>query len=332
MHPGATVNQSLLDMPVERALRRLVRRQVATAARGLERARNPGDHKGLHAFRVAIRRLRSLLRAYQPWLGRAAGNKPRRRLRELTRTTNAARDAHVQLTWLAAEAPSLDREDRAGVAWMRKKLRSRQRGMTRAAVAQLGLDFARATRLLDRRLGKPKDLDECPFRSAFGELLEPAADKFRMRLAANEGPGDDKSIHRTRIQVKRLRYLVEPLRNASEEARAVDKRLRKLQKLLGEMHDTQVIETELAAAVEEAAAEKARSMHELAVEGEARRLAQARRRDEVLGLLVLAGRARARRDTLYETFSEEWIANRASELDRELRALSASLRAGGDPA
>ena len=144
MTSGAAVNKSLLDIPVERALRRLVRRHVAAAARGLERARNPDDHKGLHAFRVAIRRLRSLLRAYRPWLGRAAGNKPRRRLRELTRTTNAARDAHVQLTWLAAEAPSLDREDRAGVAWMRKKLRSRQRGMTVARQSHSSVSISRA--------------------------------------------------------------------------------------------------------------------------------------------------------------------------------------------
>ena len=316
-------------MPVERALRRLVRRHVAAAARGLERARNPDDHKGLHAFRVAIRRLRSLLRAYRPWLGRAAGKKPRSRLRDLTRATNAPRDAHVQLTWLATETPSLDREDRPGVAWLRRKLRARQRGASRSAVAQLGRDYARATQLLERRLGEVKDPGECPFRSAFGEVFEPAADKLRLRLAAIAGAGDDKSIHRTRIQVKRLRYLVEPLRNVTGEARAVDKRLRKLQKLLGELHDIQVIESELAAAVEEAAGEKARHMHELAVEGETRRLVQARRRDEGLGLLVLAGRARARRDALYETFNVDWLADRADALDRELGALGESLRQGG---
>ena len=324
------MKQSLLDTPLERALRRLVRRQVAAAARGLERARNPDDPKGLHAFRVAVRRLRSLLRAYRPWLGRAAGKKPRRRLRDLTRATNAARDAHVQLTWLATEVPSLDREDRPGLAWMRKRLRGRRRGASRSAVAQLGRDFARATELLERRLGEMKDLGDFPFRSAFGELHDPAADKLRLCLAAIAGPGDDKNIHRTRIQVKRLRYLVEPLRNVTKEARAVDKRLRKLQKLLGELHDIQVIEAELAAGVEEAASEKARHMHELVVEGETRRLAQARRRDEGLGLLVLAGRARARRDALYGTFNVEWLANRADALDRELRALSESLGQGGE--
>ena len=323
------MKQPLLDLPVERALRRLVRRQLAAAARALERARNPDGHQGLHAFRVAIRRLRSLLRSYRPWLGRAAGRKPRRRLRELARSTNAARDAHVQLTWLAGEAATLEPEDRAGLAWMRTRLRRRQRDASRGAARQLGDDFARAAGLLERRLGELKDSDECPFRSAFGEVFEPAAGKFRLRLAAIAGPGDYRNIHRTRIQVKRLRYLVEPLRNAVEEARAIDKRLRKLQQLLGELHDIQVIEAELADGVEAAATEKARRMHELTVAGATRRLAQERRRDEALGLLVLAGRARAQRDALYGTFDEEWLADRASALDRELRALSAWLRRGG---
>jgi CHAD domain-containing protein len=320
---------SLLELPVERVLRRLVRRQLAAAARGVERAQVPDDHKGLHAFRVAIRRLRSLLRAYRRRLGRAAGKKPRRRLRELSRVTNAARDAHVQLTWLSAEAASLESEDQPGLAWMRKRLRSRQRGFNRSTRAQLARDFARAAKMLDRRLGEMKVSDESRFRSAFGEVFVPTADKFRLRLAAIAGSGDYKNIHRTRIQLKRLRYLVEPLRNVLEEARAVDKRLRKLQMLLGKLHDIQVIEAELAAGIEGAAAEKARRMHELAVEGDARRLAQARRRDEGLGLLVLAGRARAQRDELYESFNEEWLADRADALDRELLALGEGLRRGG---
>lgn len=316
------MKQALLDLPVERALRRLVRRQLAAAARALERARNPREHKGLHAFRVAIRRLRSLLRSYRPWLGRAAGRKARRRLRELARSTNAARDAHVQLTWLAGEAATLEPEDRPGFAWMRTRLRRRQRDANRGAARRLGDDFGRAARLLERRLGELEDSNGIPFRAVFGEVFEPAANKFRMRLAAIAGSGDYRNIHRTRIQVKRLRYLVEPLRNAVEAARAIDKRLRKLQQLLGELHDIQVIEAELADGVEAAATEKARRMHELTVGGDTRRLTQERRRDEALGLLVLAGRARAQRDALYKTFDDEWLSDRASALDRELRALS----------
>lgn len=323
------MKQPLLDLPVERALRRLVRRQLAAATRALESARKPNDHKGLHAFRVAIRRLRSLLRSYRPWLGRVAGRKACRRLRELARSTNPARDAHVQLTWLAGEAATLEPEDRAGFAWMRTRLRRRQRDASRGASGKLGRDFARAAGLLERRLAELEDSEDRPFRAAFGEVFEPAANRFRQRLKAIAGPGDDRNIHRTRIQVKRLRYLVEPLRNAVEEARAIDRRLRKLQQLLGELHDIQVIEAELADGVEAAATEKARRMHELTVAGQARRLVQERRRDEALGLLVLAGRARARRNALYRRFDEDWLEDGAHALDRELHALSEWLSRGG---
>jgi CHAD domain-containing protein len=326
--PLPTVKESLLELPVEQVLRRLVRRHLAAAARGLERTRDPDDHKALHAFRVAIRRLRSLLRAYHRWLGRVAGKKPRRRLRDLARATNAARDAHVLLTWLGTQKVSLEMEDQPGLAWMRKRLHSRQSDFKRSCRGELTRDFARVTKLLRNRLAKMKVSEEGRFRSAFGEVFAPTADEFRLRLAAIMGSGDYKNIHRTRIQVKRLRYLVEPLRNMLEEARAVDQRLRKLQKLLGSLHDIQIIEAELAAAIEVAAAEKARRMHELAVEGETRRLQQARRRDEGLGLLVLAGRARAQRDTLYGAFVETWLAGRADALDRELRALGNRLTQG----
>src|SRR5690606_26515453 len=127
------------------------------------------------------------------------------------------------------------------------------------------------------------------------------------------------------IQAKRLRYLVEPLRSSSEAAGAVVKRLRKLQDLLGDLHDLHLIEAELAAAVEEAAREEARRMFRLAVAGKERRLSRERRRDERLGILALAARARARRDVLYERLAEKWLADHAGALERELRALQDSL-------
>ena len=55
------------------------------------------DREALHDFRVAVRRLRSVLRAYRRWLGRAAARKARRRFRSLAATTNDGRDAEVQL-------------------------------------------------------------------------------------------------------------------------------------------------------------------------------------------------------------------------------------------
>jgi CHAD domain-containing protein len=43
----------------------------------IHRVGRPGDTEALHDFRVALRRCRVLLRAYRPWLGKAAGKRMR---------------------------------------------------------------------------------------------------------------------------------------------------------------------------------------------------------------------------------------------------------------
>lgn len=315
------VAQTLLDMPAEDALRRLVRSRATAAARTMQRARNHQDQDALHACRVAIRRLRALLRAYRPWLGRAAGRKLRRRFRDLGRATNAARDVDMLFAWLAVEAPSLAPEDRPGLAWMRRQLRRRRRRATGPGNVRFERDFARATDLLRRRLRALETGSGQSFRSAFLEVMTPAAERVLKRIAAIPGPDDVRRVHRARIQVKRLRYLVQPVRHLGNEAREPEKRLRKLQNRLGDLHDLQLIEAELAAALEDAAREKARRLHALAIAGDARRLARARRQDERLGLAVLAGRAREQRHALCRTIDRQWLADQAKALEREIHSL-----------
>ncbi|HZK77339.1 MAG TPA: CHAD domain-containing protein, partial [Gemmatimonadaceae bacterium] len=53
------------------------------------------DDDLLHDFRVALRRLRSWLRAFDSSLGDTVRRKHERRLRSIVRSTNAARDATV---------------------------------------------------------------------------------------------------------------------------------------------------------------------------------------------------------------------------------------------
>jgi CHAD domain-containing protein len=318
---------SLLDRSTHEAVARLAGGYLDAAARGLARLENPEDPKGLHAFRVAIRRLRSLLRAYRPWLGKVAGRKVRRRLRDLTRDTNAGRDADVQLAWLSGERGELERDERPGFNWLHRRLADRRRRAYRSAAAQLGRDFANVVQLMANRLRDAKSSEPDSFRSVFLELLDPCVAEFRQRLAAISGADDEENAHRIRIQVKRLRYLVEPLRSESAEARDVVRPLKRLQNLLGELHDMHVLEDELAAAVEEAATEKARQLHELAVGREEKALARARRRDERLGLLALAARARERRDALYAELELNWLTGRGPALKQELGALAERVNA-----
>src|SRR6267143_515138 len=84
------------------------------------------DREALHAFRVAIRRLRVTVRAY-PGLHEGVSRKQRRRLRKLVRATNPARDAEVQLAWLRDRSRRFTPAERTALGPVRARLRDRRR-------------------------------------------------------------------------------------------------------------------------------------------------------------------------------------------------------------
>src|SRR5688500_2715437 len=84
----------LLQQPAKRGARLIALRRLREADRTYPRAID-GDPQGLHAFRVALRRTRTTLRLYEPWLAESVSRKSERRLRRLTRASNRARDYEV---------------------------------------------------------------------------------------------------------------------------------------------------------------------------------------------------------------------------------------------
>ena len=317
--------KSLLDRPTHDALAKVIRNYLRAAARGLARLEEPIDPGGLHAFRVAIRRLRSLMRIYRPWLGRVAGRKVTRRLQDLTQATNAARDADVGIHWLLSQRDLLARDERAGFNWLLRHLQVRRRRGFKSAGRKLRRDFADCARLIVKRIRDTREPELQPFRTTFLDRLEPGVTEMREQIAAIAGADDVWNIHRSRIHVKRLRYLVEPLCKECAEARALVRPLKRMQILLGELHDMQVVEEEIAQAIEKAATEKARRLHRLAVGGSVAALKRERSRDENLGLLVLASLARERRNLVFAGFERSWLTHRRFELRDEVGALRAAL-------
>ena len=102
------VEEILLREPVDRggrlvALSLLADAQVAahklTIASAKFREGDASSEDVLHDFRVAIRRLRSWIGVFKPWLGGAASRKQRRRLSKIADATSANRDSTVHLEW-----------------------------------------------------------------------------------------------------------------------------------------------------------------------------------------------------------------------------------------
>ena len=304
--------------PPAEAARVLALRLLDAAAAAHARLADPGDVEALHDFRVAVRRLRSTLRAYRPALEGSLSKRLERELKKFGRATGGGRDAEVQLAWLRAAEPDLAPAQRHGGRWLAARLEAKReagyaagastwRTPSRISPAACGDGSAstapRCGWTAPRRRRPSPPPPAKPSRRG-GELGE--------RLAPVAAAGDVEAAHEARIAGKRLRYLLEPLAEEVEEARGLVKRLKGLQELLGELHDAHVLEDELAAALGEAAAERARRLLDATLDGDPEALRKRTRgRSPQAGLLALAARNRARRDELFRSLDEGWLGPRA---------------------
>jgi CHAD domain-containing protein/CYTH domain-containing protein len=332
--PAPLSTDQLLDLPVAEAvrLRALELLAAAQAARPRLEATAPGneDDEALHDFRVALRRLRSVLKAHAnlPGLGGKV-ERLRRRLGDVADATGPARDAEVQLAWLTGARRGLPATARAAHAWLRARLVAGHD----AAYAKVRDEAARRFDALhdkaQRRLARYRaDVTDkgVTWAAALATLLLEHAADLAAQLAAVRRATDEEAAHRARITGKQLRYLVEPLA-ASERVGAAAKTvvadLKQLQDVLGELHDAHVLGHVAQQAMVDAAAERARQLGQAVFAGGRTR----RPPDLRAGLVAIASRARAHRDKLYRD-----LAARRRGIDRlleDVRALAAAL--GGPP-
>lgn len=228
------------------AARTALRHLLAAKAAG-KRLKNGDDTEALHDARVALRRLRSVLRAYASCMEDAAPKRIRRRLRALGRATAAARDTEVQFAWVAG----LERKtppEQAACGWLQTRLGVRRDAAYRAMRSNFRSELAALEKDLRPRLAKAQRADRrgVAYGAATGRFLLAHVADLETRLRSIEGAGDRVGLHRARIAGKRLRYLLEPLRGDRGVARVVA-RLRTLQDRLGEFHDAQLLRDRLVA-------------------------------------------------------------------------------------
>jgi CHAD domain-containing protein len=329
---------ALLGCSPEEGARLLALDFLGQAEAARPRLDDPDDDEALHDFRVGLRRLRSALRSYRPALGDSVSGKLARRLRRLAAATGEGRDTEVQIAWLRDERQHLGSSHRAGCAWLVARLEERRRAASAEILDEVVEDFAALAERLRERLSvyraEVRVGDPAP-RATFGEatagILKDQVEELAVDLEAIAGPDDVAASHEARIAAKRLRYLLEPLVDERPVVRPAVKRLKGLQDLLGELHDAHVLETELAKALEEAAAERARGLFALAVEAapDPDELRTARRRSREPGILALVRRNRDRRDRLHAALAADWLDGRARGLLDEIAGLGGALAAHG---
>jgi CHAD domain-containing protein/CYTH domain-containing protein len=229
---------------------------AVVARRRVERAADP---EALHDYRVAIRHLRSTVRAYRRPLKSSVGGSIRRQLRRLAQATNRPRDLDVQLAWLTDRLAGSGREEQPGIEWLVSRMgETRERAIAEMRAVDARLFPPVAARLESRlpRLRTTLALDDrIVRRSTAGvtaRLVRRTAARLRDRLESVRSYADSDVLHRARIAAKRLRYLLEPFSDFLPSCESAVIRLRDLQDALGDVHDAQTFDAELLAALPEA--------------------------------------------------------------------------------
>jgi CHAD domain-containing protein len=211
------------------------------------------DGEALHDFRVGLRRLRSSLRAYRAELKGSVTGKMRRQVRELARSTNAGRDSEVQLSWLRDQSGHLTAEQIPGVFWLVGRLEGRKQELLDPEMLRIVRRYTKVAVKLRRALGvlriQLEDARGQPparFGAVTGDLIHEQVIRLRDDLTRIRGASDVEEVHRARIAVKRLRYLLEPVARGNRKAGALIRQLKAAQDLLGEHHDMHVLSAGIA--------------------------------------------------------------------------------------
>jgi len=306
--PPDDLPADLLARLPEEAARRIALARLKDLDQAARRLEDPDDAEAVHDLRVALRRLRSTLRAWKLRLAGSVRGKQRRALAELQAVTGGGRDAEVGARWVADMSGALSPSERRGALWLRGRLvkqAARERKTMREAVEKT---LPRLLKRLRKSLSSyavavgAQATGSAPrFAADFALALRRHGENLLRSLGRLSGGDDSAVAHAARIEGKRLRYLIEPLAERLPEAPALLERLKGLQDDLGAIQDLVALEETVVHAGEEAAVEHARKLHRAAGRGAGHSGAAPRApRDETrAGLLALARQsAEARRQRL----------------------------------
>lgn len=231
------------DTPVLEAARRLLWIQFKTILANLDDAVQGKTNEPVHRIRVAVRRMRSLLRAYRKYLPVEPRKEIEAVLDDLSEELGPVRDLDVWLDLLQSPAARrVTAPSRLWPAYLQHHIQRRQ--LVRAAVRRSlrGPHFA-AQRLKINRLLRA-ELPQLIKVEPRGSLPKLAATQLRkaLRRALQEShlrhSTSAKKLHRLRIGLRKARYLAEffnPVLGVSTGKLA--KRLRQTEHVLGRIHD-----------------------------------------------------------------------------------------------
>lgn len=221
-----------------------------------------GQPEATHGFRVAARRLRSLLAAFGPLMDQGVADDLAGELKRAAAAVGGARDAEIVRA--RVEVLLRDEPEETGVAATRERL-TRRLEEAYAAGRQASLDhldspeYDAFVRRLEAFVDLPTWTDAAQGRAekVLRPLLRAEWARFRKRthraLAGEAGPEEDVRMHDARKTAKRVRYVCESLVPLfGRRAKRMGKAAEQVQVVLGDRQDCVLTQRVLGEAGEQA--------------------------------------------------------------------------------
>ena len=240
-------------MPMAEAGRLMWQRQLLAMLLNEAGARRGEDPEYVHDMRVATRRARAVARLFGPFFRRKALREHLDNLRRTARALGAVRDADVALLKLRKYAQARPAVEQQGLAEIRAVWRVERRQACRSLLEWLDspdyrsfvanfAEFCRTPGLGART--EDSGSEEAPAPSHVGHVIPSAIlNRFEQvrafePLFESAQPPSVSALHALRIDCKALRYSLEPVEHMlGEEASELIQHLKRLQDLLGDLHD-----------------------------------------------------------------------------------------------
>jgi CHAD domain-containing protein len=215
----------------------------AALAAAVPRVLASSDDEAIHDLRVALRRMRTMLKMARPLFGRWHADAVRKAFADVMKATGDLRDEEVLEETLEGLS-----EHPAFLTWLKAR-KARERKLRRAVNTRIErVELDRARLMLKALLVFPFDPERDMELSRFSRRTVERA--RRVVEKGRDVPVDDMlGLHELRISYKELRYSIELLSEALPlDARAMLEPAVVFQKRLGEIHDVDVAHEVLDAA------------------------------------------------------------------------------------
>lgn len=236
------------DAPAVEHLRAYLRAQLEAIERHDPAVRVGSDPDDLHKLRVAVRRSRAALREARSLLGDEQGRTLRDELKWLGGRLGPARDLDVLIARLRGEVTELENPDAASAAKIVAQLEDE-----RAAAQRELLETLDSQRYADVLALLAQVVEAPPVAAgdiSLARLTQREYRKLKRQVEALGAAASSDSLHRARIQAKRLRYATElSLRVLGKKGEGVVSAAKTFQDVVGAHQDAVVAEEYIRTAV-----------------------------------------------------------------------------------